>query len=109
MSRRSNHPYRFAPGCRQNSMMGVGFSLRGAREMVDMGPSEYASGEVTRDPVTGRLETYTIAPGDVSSVIGVRFCTDFVTILVENNAFASDFEPGKVLRLAPLRDYRAEG
>ena len=42
-------------------------------ELVDMGPGEFAQGTVGVD-AEGRIATYTVAPGDVITAIGDRFC-----------------------------------
>lgn len=47
-------------------------TMEGA-DLVDMGPQEFATGEVDLDE-QGRPLTYTVAPGDVIDVIGDRFC-----------------------------------
>ncbi len=76
-----------------------GARLRG--ELVDMGVSEFASGEVgyTAD---GLIETYTVQPGDALIAIGERFCIDYVTVGAYNDRFApTTIQPGDVLVLRP--------
>lgn len=67
-----------------------------------MGESEDASGTVgmTED---GKIETYTVAPGDSLIGIGERFCIDYVTVAVYNHRFPPDpsIQPGETLILRP--------
>ncbi len=98
-----NHPSRWAGACTQNSMMTASGSLRGAQVLVDMGPSEYANGTVTLD-ANGRIEAYTVAPGDAAAAIGERFCVDYVTVFQYNEVYPTfSVQPGDVLSLLPGR------
>lgn len=70
-------------------------------ELVDMGVSELASGEVGYD-AEGLIETYTVAPGDSLISIGERFCVDYVTVGAYNDRFGpTEIQPGDVLILRP--------
>lgn len=93
-----NHPSRFAPGCMQNSSFENG-TLRGAQTPVDMGPREFAAGEVGYDE-DGKIATYTVVPGDAGAALGERFCTDYVMLLGANDKWTSGMHPGDVLRLS---------
>jgi len=65
----------------------------------DRGPSEYAQGTVTLDD-EGNPKYYTVAPGDSGMSIGERFCIDYVSLLVVNDAFPT-MHPGQVLQISP--------
>jgi hypothetical protein len=76
-------------------------SARLGGELVDMGVSDHASGEVgyTSD---GLIETYTVAPGDSLIGIGERFCVDWVTVGSYNDRSSPKvIQPGDVLVLRP--------
>ncbi|WP_194421078.1 hypothetical protein [Microbacterium abyssi] len=69
-------------------------------DMVDMGPREFATGGVGLDD-QGRPATYTVAPGDVTSVIGDRFCIYNGIALETLNMYPGGdaIQPGDVLTL----------
>jgi hypothetical protein len=70
-------------------------------ELVDMGVSDYASGEVGYN-AEGLIETYTVASGDTLVAIGERFCIDYVTVGAYNDRFGTEvIQPGDVLVLRP--------
>lgn len=94
-----NHPSRFAGECRQNSVMAAGGTIIGAQMLVDMGATEYASGEVTLND-EGLIATYTVAPGDAGMAIGERFCIDYVTVFQYNDVLSVP-HPGDILLLLP--------
>jgi hypothetical protein len=89
-----NHPSRWAEGCTQNSHVSK-TRITGAPVLVDMGPREFATGEVTRND-QGLLTSYTVAPGDAMQAIGHRFCMDEVRLLIANDAWPT-LQPGDVL------------
>ena len=68
----------------------------------DMGATEYAAGTVTFGE-DGGVETYTVEPGDAPEALGERFCVDWVTLLVANDAWAPGptIQPGQVLQINP--------
>lgn len=70
--------------------------------LVDMGPREFAQGEVGYD-ATGRVSTYTVAPGDVSSAIGSRLCIVNGLGLEDLNGYGAgrSIHPGDVLVIDP--------
>jgi hypothetical protein len=70
-------------------------------ELVDMGTSAWASGEVGYN-AEGLIETYTVAAGDSMIGIGERFCIDYVTVSGYNDRFGTnEIQPGDVLALRP--------
>ncbi|MFK0402850.1 hypothetical protein ACIQTT_11015 [Microbacterium sp. NPDC090225] len=68
-------------------------------ELVEMGPSELASGEVLKDD-DGEIYAYMVAPGDSPIAIGERFCIDYVTVQSHNHVRVN-INPGDVLYLRP--------
>lgn len=74
-------------------------SMRGA-DLVDMGPREFAVGEVALDD-QGRPVTYTVAPGDVLTRIGDRFCiyNGMMLGMMNNYLPGNAIQPGDVLAL----------
>lgn len=68
-------------------------------DLVDTGAAEFATGSVGRD-ARGRIKTYTVAPGDVASAIGDRFCLGNGISLPAIN-HTSVIHPGDVLILTP--------
>jgi hypothetical protein len=68
-------------------------------ELVEMGPSELASGEALKDD-DGEIYAYVVAPGDSPIAIGERFCIDYVTVQLHNHVRAN-INPGDVLYLRP--------
>ena len=68
-------------------------------DLVDMGPREFAEGTASRDD-QGRIKTYTVAPGDVPSAIGDRFCLGNGIALGDIN-HTRTIHPGDVLILTP--------
>lgn len=68
-------------------------------ELVEMGPSELARGEVLKDD-DGEIYAYVVAPGDSPIAIGERFCIDYTTVLSHNHV-RIDINPGDVLYLRP--------
>lgn len=70
-------------------------------ELVDMGTSVWASGEVGYN-TDGLIETYTVAAGDSMIGIGERFCIDYETVRGYNDRIgANEIQPGDVLVLRP--------
>lgn len=68
-------------------------------EPVDMGPREFAKGTVGLDD-EGRIESYTVAPGDALFAIGDRLCFgNALTISTLNHVRM--IHPGQVLQLSP--------
>lgn len=69
-------------------------------DLVDMGPQEFAMGEIELDEY-GRPLAYTVASGDVLSAIGHRFCLYGGASLATLNNYASgeQIQPGDVLIL----------
>lgn len=72
----------------------------GGADLVDMGPLEFAVGEVGLDE-QGRPATYTVAPGDVLARIGERFCIyNGLTLGILNGySHGAVIQPGDVLTL----------
>lgn len=68
-------------------------------ELVEMGPSELASGEALTD-ADGEIYAYVVAPGDSPIAIGERFCIDYVTVQHHNHV-RQNINPGDVLYLRP--------
>lgn len=69
-------------------------------DLVDMGPREFAAGEVHVDE-QGRPATYTVAAGDARWAIGDRFCIANGIALDTLNMYPPGhaIQPGDVLRL----------
>lgn len=69
-------------------------------DMVDMGPREFANGTVALD-AEGMPATYTVAAGDVTTVIGDRFCIYNGVMLDLLNMYPGGdaIQPGDVLTL----------
>jgi len=72
----------------------------GGADLVDMGPREFAVGEVGLDD-QGRPATYTVAPGDATYAIGDRFCIYNGLALETLNGYSHGavIQPGDVLTL----------
>lgn len=72
----------------------------GGADLVDMGPREFAVGEVGLDS-QGRPATYTVAPGDATYAIGDRFCIyNALTLeLLNGYGHGTAIQPGDVLTL----------
>lgn len=68
-------------------------------ELVDMGPSEFAGGTAHHDD-QGRIVSYTVAAGDVTTRIGERFCLGNGVALDSFN-HKRTIHPGDVLILRP--------
>jgi len=70
--------------------------------LVDMGPREFAEGEVGYDD-QGRVATYTVAAGDVEGVIGERLCIYNGGLLGTLNGLKGyeSIQPGEVLVINP--------
>lgn len=68
-------------------------------EIVEMGPSELASGEVLKND-DGEIYAYVVAAGDSPIAIGERFCIDFTTVMSHNHVRVN-INPGDVLYLRP--------
>ncbi|MFF7293815.1 hypothetical protein ACFY9N_14890 [Microbacterium sp. NPDC008134] len=68
-------------------------------ELVEMGPSELANGEVLKNG-GGEIYAYVVAPGDSPIAIGERFCIDYVTVQLHNHVRAN-INPGDILYLRP--------
>ena len=68
-------------------------------DLVDMGPRDLAEGTVGLDD-QGRIKTYTVAPGDVPSAIGDRFCLGN-GISLSNINHTRTIHPRDVLILTP--------
>lgn len=70
--------------------------------LVDMGPLEFAKGEVNYD-LKGRVSTYTVAAGDVLGAIGNRLCIDNGIMLGDLNGRRGyeSIQPGEVLVVDP--------
>ena len=73
---------------------------QGGADLVDMGPVDFANGEVSLDD-QGRPATYTVAPGDVLTRIGERFCIYNGNALGLLNGYSHGavIQPGDVLTL----------
>jgi hypothetical protein len=73
---------------------------QGGADLVDMGPNDFANGGVGLDN-QGRPATYTIAPGDVLSRIGERFCiyNGMMLGLLNGYTVHAVIQPGDVLTL----------
>lgn len=73
-------------------------------EPVDGGERSGAAGTAHVDS-DGRVIGYTVAAGDAPSVIGDRFCTDYISILHFNDYWVrgdgKDIAPGDYLYLVP--------
>ena len=72
------------------------------QNLVDMGPREFAEGEVGYDE-QGRVATYTVAAGDVEGVIGERLCIysgGLIGMLNGKKGYES-IQPGEVLVINP--------
>ncbi|MCM3781134.1 hypothetical protein [Microbacterium hydrocarbonoxydans] len=69
-------------------------------DLVDLGPRDYAQGTVGFDD-QGRIATYTVAPGDVETVIGERFCIyNGIALGMLNGYPGGDaIQPGDVITL----------
>lgn len=67
------------------------------RPLRDLGSRDFAAGEVTLDD-EGNVETYTVAPGDVESVIAERLCA-YPNLASLNHV--RQLEPNQVLWLTP--------
>lgn len=69
-------------------------------DLVDLGPRPYAEGTVGLDE-EGGIATYTVAPGDVETVIGERFCLyNGIALGMLNGYKGGDaIQPGDVLTL----------
>lgn len=70
--------------------------------LIDMGPSKFAEGEVGYDD-QGRVATYTVAAGDVLDAIGKRFCTYNGGLLGTLNGYKGyeSIQPGDTLVINP--------
>ncbi|WP_291378585.1 hypothetical protein [Demequina sp.] len=70
--------------------------------LVDMGPRQFAEGEVGYDD-QGRIATYTVAPGDVDGVIGDRFCiyNGIALGMLNGHKGYEPIQPGEVLVINP--------
>ncbi|MEV8359181.1 LysM domain-containing protein [Microbacterium sp. NPDC076895] len=93
------------PGdCATNAMIAIDREGPGKLlgELTDMGASEYASGPVGYDE-KGKIETYTVQPGDALAAIGERFCIDYITVGVYNHRMppGKTIQPGDILVLRP--------
>ena len=71
-------------------------------DLVDMGPREFATGEVGY-AADARIATYAVEPGDSTSAIGDRFCIYNGLALLALNGYpgGSAIQPGDVLVLDP--------
>ncbi|OJV93213.1 MAG: hypothetical protein BGO47_09270 [Microbacterium sp. 67-17] len=93
------------PGdCATNAMIAIEREGPGKLlgELTDMGTSGYASGPVGYDE-QGKIETYTVQPGDALAAIGERFCIDYITVGVYNHRTppGKTIQPGDILVLRP--------
>ena len=93
------------PGdCATNAMVAIDREGPGKLlgELTDMGASEYAAGPVGYDE-HGRIETYTVQPGDALAAIGERFCIDYITVGTHNHRMppGKTIQPGDILVLRP--------
>ncbi|MGP6205078.1 LysM domain-containing protein [Microbacterium sp.] len=93
------------PGdCATNAMIAIDREGPGKLlgELTDMGASGYAAGPVGYDE-HGRIETYTVQPGDALAAIGERFCIDYITVGVYNHRMppGKTIQPGDILVLRP--------
>lgn len=72
----------------------------GGADLVDMGPREFAAGDVGLDD-QGRPATYTVAPGDATYAIGDRFCiyNGGMLDLLNGYSHGAVIQPGDVLTL----------
>lgn len=72
----------------------------GGSDLVDMGPREFAAGEVGLDG-QGRPATYIVEPGDATGAIGERFCIyNALTLEVLNGySHGRTIQPGDTLIL----------
>ncbi|MGO2863045.1 MAG: LysM peptidoglycan-binding domain-containing protein [Brevibacterium sp.] len=94
-------------GCKASAYIWIGSendgpmraAMEGA-ELVDMGPREFATGEVHLDD-NGRPATYTVAPGDVLTRIGDRFCiyNGGMLSILNNYPGGATIQPGDVITL----------
>ena len=73
-----------------------------SENLVDMGPREFAEGEVGRS-ADGRIATYTVAPGDAPYAIGDRFCiyNSLSLLTLNGNDLGTAFSPGRTIVLDP--------
>lgn len=72
-----------------------------AGDLVDMGPREFAAGEVGY-AADGRIATYTVESGDALYAIGDRFCIyNAMTISTLNGYVDRAIQPGHELVLDP--------
>ncbi|WP_341935481.1 hypothetical protein MRBLWO14_001133 [Microbacterium sp. LWO14-1.2] len=100
-------PKNALPGCPESGYIFLG-SDDGAPphaehlgvDLVDLGPRDYALGTVGFDD-QGRIATYTVAPGDVETVIGERFCIYNGMALGMLNGYKGGdaIQPGDVITL----------
>jgi hypothetical protein len=90
--------------CATNAMIAIDREGPGKLlgELTDMGASGYAAGPVGYDE-HGRIETYTVQPGDALAAIGERFCIDYITVGVYNHRMppGKTIQPGDILVLRP--------
>ena len=89
----------WAVGCDDFAAVGGYAGAAKPSPRPDRGPLEYASGPVTLN-ADGEVETYTVQSGDAGTSIGERFCVDYVTLLVANDAWPT-LQPGDVLVINP--------
>lgn len=68
-------------------------------EIVDQGARNFATGTVGLDD-KGNIVSYTVAPGDVATVVGERLCI-YNGIMLDTLNHTRDIHPDQVLRLNP--------
>ncbi|GAA5150634.1 hypothetical protein GCM10025768_15920 [Microbacterium pseudoresistens] len=87
-------------GCESPAYIHIGgMSAEVTGEIVDQGARDFASGTVGLDD-EGAIVSYTVAPGDVPTVIGDRLCI-YNGIMLATLNHTRDIHPDQVLRLDP--------
>lgn len=77
----------------------TGMSAEVTGKIVDQGPRDFAAGTVGLDD-KGNIVSYTVAPGDVATVVGERLCI-YNGIMLDTLNHTRDIHPDQVLRLNP--------
>ncbi|WP_157540993.1 hypothetical protein [Microbacterium sp. XT11] len=88
------------PGCETPAYIHIGsMSAEVTGKIVDLGARDFAAGTVGFDDA-GNIVSYTVAPGDVATVIGERLCIyNGISLALLNHT--RDVHPDQVLRLDP--------
>ncbi|QYG11519.1 hypothetical protein [Microbacterium sp. PAMC22086] len=87
-------------GCETPAYIHItGMSAEVTGKVVDQGARDFASGTVGLDD-EGTIVSYTVAPGDVPTVVGERLCI-YNGIMLATLNHTRDIHPDQVLRLNP--------